>query len=156
MRPDDPVGVAMLQHLGDELRAEVGDGVAFAIFIGWRDGGPPSYLSNGARRDVATALDEWLQRTASPAAARRCCPKCGARPERTDPSLPVVACLACGWRIPELEQQAARIGGDLVDEVDVVLFLFTMGDEGTTAWFTNMPGGRELVQQWVRRELGRS
>lgn len=153
---NDPVGVALLTHLGDELLAEVGDGVAFALFVGWRDGGAPSYLSNGARRDVAKALDEWLQRTSSPPAVRRGCPKCGSRPERTDPSLPVVACIACGWRIPELEQQAARIVRELAEDVDVVLFLFTMGDDGTTAWCTNMPGGRELVQQWVRRELGRS
>lgn len=126
----DPVERAILRELGKKLEAEIGSGVAFAAFIDWRDSRPPSYLSNGDRRDVARALTEWIGKRS-----------------RGEPTLAVER-----GAIPPLEAKCAEVGKSMHEEdIDVTLFLFTMGDGGEVAWFSTMPGGgRQLVEQFVQ------
>jgi len=132
---NDAVMRAGLQMMGQLIEAEIGPGVAFALFVDWRDQGAPSYLSNGDRADIVAALDEWLGRT-----------------ERREPTLAVER-----GEVPALEAKCAKIVQSMVEEdVDVVLFLFTNGEDGETAWFSSLAGGRDVVRQWVGAERGRS
>ena len=126
----DVVEGALLRELGKQIEAEVGADVAFAAFIDWRDGKPPTYVSNGARRDVARALAERL-----------------GKQSRGEPTL-----AAERGAVPPLEAKCAAVGRSMHEEdIDITLFLFTMGERGETAWFTTMPGGRKLVEQFVKQ-----
>ena len=129
---NDPVARMLLEQLGDELRAEVGEGIVFAALVDWRDGNPVSYVSNGDRADVADAFDEWLQRTA---------------PAAIVSSLPGHV---HGDASPELEAIAARVGKQFGEEdCGIVLFLFNSGPDKFAAWYTNKPRMRELLETWV-------
>lgn len=125
---------ALLKSMGDALVDEVGPDVIFAVFIEWRDGRPMSYLSNGDRPDMVRAFTEWLGRTESTGGFG---PSLGAA--RCEPS--------------PLEARCAHLGKEMVEEdIDVVLFLFTVGPGGEAAWFCSLDGGRELVKKWVQSE----
>jgi hypothetical protein len=127
---NDPVAAAMLRELAREIERETGPGVIFAAFIDWRDGRPGSYLSNGNRGDVQRAFSEWLGKTG-----------------RGDTTLAEER-----GEVPPLESMCADLGRSIHEEdVDVLLFLFTVGAEGQAAWFSTIPNGRSLVEQFVQR-----
>lgn len=127
--------VTGLRLMGKLLEEDVGPGVAFALFVDWRDGRALSYLSNGNRSDIVAALGEWLGKTG-----------------RGEPTL-----AAERGAVPALEARCAELGKQMVEEdIDVVLFLFTSGEGGETAWFASLPNGREVVERWVATERGRS
>lgn len=130
----DPVGTALLRLIAEALTEEVGPDTFFAAFIDWRDDRPVSYLSNGERADIVAALAEWLGKTS-----------------RREPTLAEER-----GEVPALEARCARIGREVIEDVDVVLFLFTNPPGGETAWFSSLPGGRALVERWVAAERGRS
>lgn len=131
----DDVTAAGLRVMGRLLEEDVGPGVAFALFVDWRDGRALSYLSNGNRSDVVAALGEWLGRTG-----------------RGEPTL-----AAERGEVPALEARCAALGRQMVEEdIDVVLFLFTSGDGGETAWFSSIARGRDVVEDWVKTERSRS
>jgi hypothetical protein len=140
---DDIVMRTGLQAMGAYLVEEVGPGVAFALFVDWRDGRRSSYLSNASRRSVAAALAEWLDRaTAAPSVP----------PGGTAPVAPPTA----------LQTKAVAIVHAMREEdVDATLFLF--GGEpgqdktaGETAYASSIPNVRQYVEQLVAAERGRS
>jgi hypothetical protein len=123
---------AVLRAMGKLIESEIGPGVAFALFVDWRDGRPLSYLSNGTRIDIVAALDEWLGRIGRTPAVEL-------------------------DEAPALEVKCVELGSSMVEEdIDVVLFLFTNGEEGETAWFSSLANGPEVVASWVATERGLS
>lgn len=141
---DDAVMRAGLTAMGKALEAELEPGTAFALFVEWRDGQPPSYLSNANRTDVLTELGRWSQKLRAALAA-------GAVfvPGPPPASKPV----------GPLEAKCAELGKQMAEEdIDVVLFLFTNGEGGETVWFSSWPdlSGFELVQRWVANERSKS
>jgi hypothetical protein len=130
---NDAMMRAVLRAMGKLIESEIGPGVAFALFVDWRDGRPLSYLSNGTRIDIVAALEEWLGRIG--------------RRERT---LAVER-----GETPAIQNKCAELGKSMVEEdIDVVLFLFTNGEEGETAWFSSLANGPEVVASWVATERG--
>jgi hypothetical protein len=137
----DPVMRAGLQAMGACILQEVGPGVAFAVFIDWRDGRPPSYLSNAQRRSVTAALTEWLARTA---------PAPGAEPARR-----------AGAPTPLQARAAALVQSMDEEDVGAAIFLFggepgADGTAGETAWAASVPDVRARVERWVAVERRRS
>jgi hypothetical protein len=121
----------VLRAMGGLIEDEMGPGVAFALFVDWRDGKPCSYLSNGNRSHIVTALDECMDKA-----------------RRREPTLATER-----GEIPALEAKCAELGKSMAEEdVDVVLFLFTNGEQGETAWFSSMANGRDFVERWVALE----
>ena len=140
----DPVMRAGLAAIGAIIREELEPGTAFALFVDWRDGKPPSYLANAPRDAVARALAEWLDHVAGLPPVR------GGSP---DPARP--------GAVP-LEVQCATIARALhEEEVDVALFLFggqpsADGFQGDTAWSVTFPGARRVVEGFIATQRRKS
>lgn len=137
----DPSDVmhAGLRAMGACVVEDVGPGVAFAMFVDWKDGRPHSYLSNAARRSVAAALGEWLAR-AAPAGGGAGSPAPAPTP---------------------LQNKAATIVLSMSDEdVGAALFLFggepgRDGSAGETAYASSIPNVRQHVERFVMAERRR-
>lgn len=141
---DDAMMREGLRVMGMALEAELEPGTAFALFVEWRDGKPPSYLSNANRADVITELARWSGKLHAAMAA-------GAVfvPGPPPASKPV----------GPLEAKCAELGKQMAEEdIDVVLFLFTNGEGGETVWFSSWRDmtGFQLVDAWIADERRKS
>jgi hypothetical protein len=122
-----------------------GKGTGFAAFIG--PSHATSYVSNAAREDVVTVMEEWLGRTgsASMMGGMSRLPPIPQRPEEVDHRL-------------DLERRCAEIGKVIADVTHVFLCLFDFGEGGSLAYFTSMPieTARQRLVFWIKSEKGRS
>lgn len=91
------------------------------------------YMSNAQRADAMTTLGEWMART-------KTVPGVTGRDEGAD---------------LKPEAHAARVGiaidmAAATIDVALVLFVFTFGEAGHLAWWTNTPDARALVHEVLR------
>lgn len=132
----DPVQIALLQMMADALvEEELGPDIKFILFVDWRDGRSPSYLSNIPRPKSVPILDEWLTKV------RDVDWPVGLKPGGMSSSY------------SGLTRKCAQIGTEMVEEdIDVTLFLVAEGPHEVT-WFSSMDvRGRRLVESWVKTE----
>lgn len=125
----------ILKDIGDMIKNAVGPGICFVLFL--ESDGQIDYLSNGDRDDVTKALEEWLEKTSG----RLDVEKIPETSVRVDSRL-------------TLESSCARIGRTLGQAAKLGLMLFSFGENGSAAYFTNMPGFRALVEKRVQQHRG--
>lgn len=124
-----------LQAMGKLIEQEIGLDVSFALFVEWKDGQPMSYVSNIPRPRVVPIFEEWLPKAVKPAA------------RSVGPAAPAPQ------EAPVLEAKCAALGKELASEdIDVVLFLITWGEDGEVAWFSSMERAYDVVSNWVKYE----
>ena len=142
-----------MRKIGRTVAAAAGDGVAFALFVGKNSA--THYASNGMRADIVAALEEWLGRTANIIGELNLAVATAQIPDETP--------AARDARL-ELERKCSVIGIALTshlepgDGVNVSVFLFTVGDAGACAYWTNNPNLRGEIEIWCRtvRAMGRA
>lgn len=127
-----------LREIAHTIQHAAGPGQGFAFFLDVA--GEVHYGSNGAREDVVTALEEWLDRTEEVPETLNTTPR---RPSIPETSEAVDARLA-------LERRGAEIGKLITQVCPVTLFLFDIGEGGAFTYFTSMPNARNGVRSWVR------
>jgi hypothetical protein len=126
-----------LKGIGDTIKACIPPNVCFVLFLHTSIGS--HYLSNGHRDDVLTALEEWLTKTSGKLDVEKV-------PETID---------HVDSRL-KLERLCAKIGQSFAGVTKLVLLLFSFGENGSTAYFTNVPQARENIAAWVKERRGLS
>jgi hypothetical protein len=125
-----------LRGIANIVKRACGEGVGFALFLG-PAGGPNFYIASAEREDVVKLLREWLTYVRRSGVPRK------EKSEEMDARL-------------ALERKCAEIGKTIASKASLVLFLFTYGDGGDMAHFTNIRKFEDDIERWVVSQEVRS
>jgi hypothetical protein len=126
-----------LKTIGGMLKEEIPSDVCFVLFIYKQSRREAFYVSNGNRADVLNALDEWLVKTSGALNVGKN-EKKAKTPEHIDSRL-------------ELERKCAEIGKVIAGAAKLSLFLFSFGENGSAAYYTNEPSARKNIAAWIKQ-----
>jgi hypothetical protein len=126
-----------LKGIGDTIKQCIPPNVCFVLFLHTSAGS--HYLSNGHRDDVLNALEEWLTKTSGQLNVE----KSPETSEHVDSRL-------------ELERLCAHVGEGFASITKIALLLFSFGEGGSSAWYTNVERARENIAAWVKERRGLS